>query len=158
MQLMSATFQHESTIPVECTGDGNNTSPELSWRDAPAQTKSFAITMHDPDAQRPGGFTHWLLYDIPANVATLEPIMPKEERVPGTGVQGKNDFGKIGYMGPSPPPSQKHRYFLRLYALDIDLALAPGASYEELQRAIDGHIIETAELMGSYSRPADRAA
>jgi Raf kinase inhibitor-like YbhB/YbcL family protein len=151
MQLASADFQHLGEIPPEFTCDGGNRSPELSWRDAPPTTKSFALVMHDPDAPRPGGFTHWILYNIPSNVAALEPIMPSEGRIPGTGVQGRNDNGEIGYMGPC-PPSGTHRYFVRLYALDAELKLAPGASRGELETAMRGHVLDQTELMGTYAR------
>jgi hypothetical protein len=157
MQLNSSAFQHGASIPREFTCDGANTSPELSWRDAPAQAQSFALIMHDPDAPRAGGFTHWVLYNIPANVAALEPNMPTHERVPGIGVQGKNGSGKIGYMGPC-PPSGRHRYFVRLYALDTELNVKPGASHEQVQEAMRGHVLQEAELMGTYARSSEKAA
>ena len=157
MQLTSTAFQHEAAIPVQFTCDGDNISPELTWSDAPRETKSFALIMHDPDAPKPGGFTHWIMYDIPASVAALKPNMPKDERIPGTGVQGENDFGVIGYMGPC-PPSGAHRYNLRLYALDVELGLMPGASHKKLLRAMQDHILEEAELMGKYARKSDLAA
>lgn len=157
MQLMSSFFQHEGKIPASFTCDGENISPELSWRDAPDQTQSFVLLMHDPDAPRAGGFTHWVLYNIPASVAALEPNVRKEERLAGIGVQGKNDSGKIGYMGPC-PPSGTHRYFVRLYALDIELNLKPGASTEQVQKAMRGHVLDQAELMGRYARRSERAA
>lgn len=157
MQLMSSAFQHEGKIPASFTCDGENISPELSWRDAPDQTQSFVLLMHDPDAPRAGGFTHWVLYNIPASVAALEPNVTKEERLAGIGVQGKNDSGKIGYMGPC-PPSGTHRYFVRLYALDAELDLKPGASTEQVQKAMRGHVLDQAELMGRYARRSERAA
>lgn len=157
MQLTSAAFQHEGKIPAKFTCDGANQSPEFSWREAPEQTKSFALIMHDPDAPKPGGFTHWVLYDIPAGTGALTPNVPKQEHVAGTGIQGKNDSGKIGYMGPC-PPSGTHRYFVRLYALDRELKLNPGATREQLEQAIQGHVLEQAELMGSYARGSKRAA
>ena len=157
MQLTSAAYQQDSTIPSTFTCDGENISPELSWRDAPANAKSFVIIMHDPDAPKAGGFYHWLVYDIPANVAALEPKMPHNGRIAGVGIQGKNDSGKIGYMGPC-PPAGTHRYFLRLYALDKQLDLEPGASQQQVQQAMADHILAQAELMGRYSRSAEKAA
>ncbi len=157
MQLTSSAFQHEGKIPAKFTCDGDNESPEFSWGDAPAETKSFALIIHDPDAPKPGGFTHWVLYDIPASNGAIMPNVPKEERVAGTGVQGKNDARKTGYMGPC-PPSGTHRYFVRLYALDKELKLNPGATREQLEQAIQGHVIEEAELMGTYARSSERAA
>lgn len=157
MQLTSAAFQHNARIPNRCTCDGENISPELSWQDAPSDTKSFALIMHDPDAPRAGGFTHWVLYSIPAGIAHLEPNVPKRERISGTGIQGRNDSGKTGYMGPC-PPSGTHRYFLRLYALDKVLKLPSGLTREGLERAMEGHILEQTELMGTYTRAAQRVA
>jgi len=152
MQLTSSSFQHGMSIPRQFTCEGANISPELSWRDAPREAKSFALILHDSDAPRPGGFTHWVLYDIPSEVASVEPKMPAQERIPGVGIQGKNDSGKIGYIGPC-PPSGLHRYFVRLYALDLaELKLPPGASKEQLEQAMRGHVLEQAELMGTYTK------
>jgi Raf kinase inhibitor-like YbhB/YbcL family protein len=157
MQLTSTAFQNKAKIPARFTCDGENTSPELSWRDAPTGTKSFALFMHDPDAPRADGFTHWVLYNIPAGIAHLEPDVPKREQVFGTGTQGKNDSGKTGYMGPC-PPSGTHRYFLRLYALDEVLKLPSSLTREGLERAMAGHILEQTELMGTYARAVQKAA
>lgn len=157
MQLTSAIFQQGAEIPSTYTPDGKDISPELSWKDPPAQTKSFVLIMHDPDAPRPGGFTHWVVYNIPPGTRHIEENTPKEERVIGLGVQGKNDSGRIGYMGPA-PPSGTHRYFLRLFALDTILDLEPGATHKQVSAAMRGHILAQAELMGTYERKAGRAA
>jgi Raf kinase inhibitor-like YbhB/YbcL family protein len=113
--------------------------------------------MHDPDAPRADGFTHWVLYNIPEGIAHLEPDVPKRNQISGTGTQGKNDSGKTGYMGPC-PPSGTHRYFLRLYALDKELKLPSGLTREGLERTMAGHVLEQTELMGTYARAAQRAA
>ncbi len=157
MQLTSSAFSHGSPVPRQFTCEGANTSPEFSWRDAPAQTKSFALIMHDPDAPRAGGFTHWVLYNVPANVAALQPDVPAQERLSGIGIQGKNDAGKIGYMGPC-PPSGTHRYFVRLYALDGELQLPPGANHKQLEEAMRGRVLEQAELMGTYKKASEKVA
>ncbi len=157
LQLSSAAFQREARIPARFTCDGDNISPELSWKDSPAQTKSFVLIMHDPDAPMAGGFTHWVMYDIPGNVAHIEQNVPRQGRVAGTGIQGKNDSGKIGYMGPC-PPSGTHRYYTRLYALDTELKLEPGVSQERVEQAMSGHVLEHAELMGKYSKASRKAA
>ena len=96
MQLTSSVFQQGAEIPSYYTSDGEDASPELSWKDAPAETKSFALIVHDPDASRPGGFTHWVVYDIPPETGHIEENVPDTERVSGLGTQGKNDGGKIG--------------------------------------------------------------
>ena len=113
--------------------------------------------MHDPDAPVPGGFTHWLVYNIPATVDHLPEHVPNQDALPGGGVQAKNDGGKYGYMGPC-PPSGTHRYYFRLYALDIILDPAAGSSKAALEKAIEGHVLAQAELLGRYKRTAGKAA
>jgi len=157
MQLVSSAFQAGAAIPVLFTSEGQDISPELSWRDAPAKTESFVLTMRDPDAPKVGGFTHWVVYDVPGSVGHIEQDVPKHATVPGLGLQGKNDGGNVGYKGPS-PPSGMHRYFIRLFALDRELNLPPGASHEQVRQAMEGHILDRAELMGTYTRRAERAA
>lgn len=157
MQLTSAAFSHGEAIPTRYTCEGEDISPELSWSDAPKATKSFALILHDPDAPRENGFTHWLVYNIPPNVAAIEPNLPKEPVVSGTGMQGRNDAGEIGYMGPC-PPSGTHRYFARLYALRDQLDLNPGASYPDVISAMEGKIIDQTELLGTYAKGSQRAA
>jgi Raf kinase inhibitor-like YbhB/YbcL family protein len=157
MQLTSASFQQGAEIPTHHTGDGEDASPELSWRDAPAGTKCFVLIVHDPDAPRPGGFTHWVLYNIPPQTGHIEENVPDTEQVSGLGMQGKNDAGKIGYMGPA-PPSGTHRYFFRLYALDTRLDIGVRATPKEVSDCIKGHVIAQAELMGTYTNKRERAA
>ena len=157
MQLTSLDFTSGGSIPIRFTCEGDNVSPEFSWKEAPAQAKCFALILHDPDAPRAGGFTHWILYDIPAEKAHLDPDVSKQEHVPGTGTQGRNDSGEIGYMGPC-PPSGIHRYYARLFALDAETRLPAGATHEELSEAMEGHVLERAELMGTYRRKAEQAA
>jgi Raf kinase inhibitor-like YbhB/YbcL family protein len=109
------------------------------------------------DASKVGGFTHWLVYNIPGSVGHIEQDVPKDATVPGLGLQGKNDGGKIGYMGPC-PPSGRHRYFVGLFALDSELNLPPGASHENVRQAMEGHILDRAERMGTYAKKELRAA
>ncbi len=157
MQLTSSAFQQARSIPIRFTCDGENVSPAFSWRGAPAQTKSFALIMHDPDAPRAGGFTHWVLYNIPATVAELPSTLYQEGQVADCGVQGMNDAGKIGYLGPC-PPSGTHRYLIRLYALDAELNLKPGASHQQVEEAMRGHVLERSELTGTYARTFQKVA
>ena len=157
MQLTSSSFQQGSEIPSHYTSDGEDVSPELSWRDAPAQTKSFVLIVHDPDAPGPGGFTHWVVYNIPPETGHIDENVPDTERITGLGMQGKNDGGKIGYMGPA-PPSGTHRYFFRLYALDTVLDLSVHPTHKEVSGAIKEHVLEQAELMGTYQNKRERAA
>ena len=157
MQLTSAAFGQGAEIPTYYASDGEDVSPALSWKDAPAKTKSFALVVHDPDAPRPGGFTHWVLYNIPAEAGHIEENTPDEDRIRGVGMQGRNDAGKIGYVGPA-PPSGMHRYFFRLFAIDQMLNLSPGATHKQLSAAVKGHILAQAELMGTYEKKTERAA
>ena len=157
MQLTSSVFQQGAEIPSYYTSDGEDASPELSWKDAPAETKSFALIVHDPDASRPGGFTHWVVYDIPPETGHIEENVPDTERVSGLGTQGKNDGGKIGYIGPA-PPSGTHRYFFRLYALDAMLNLGIRATHKQVMDAIKGYVLAQAELMGTYENKRELAA
>ena len=157
MQLTSSAFQQGAEIPSYFTSDGDDVSPELSWEDAPKETKSFALIVHDPDAPRTGGFTHWVVYNISAETGHIEAKVPNNEQIAGVGIQGKNDGGKIGYVGPA-PPSGVHRYFFRLFALDAALPLGPGATHREVNAAMKGHILAQAELMGTYEKKSQRAA
>jgi Raf kinase inhibitor-like YbhB/YbcL family protein len=157
MKLTSPAFGHGKAIPSQFTCDGKNTSPELSWTDAPQATKSFVLVLHDPDAPRADGFYHWVMYNIPPRVDRIPENAPTHATLPGLGVQGANDAGRIGYMGPC-PPSGTHRYFFRLYSLKESLDLKPGANYKDVLSAIEGKIIEETELMGTYAKGAQRAA
>ena len=157
MQLTSTAFQQGSEIPAYYTSDGDNVSPELNWGDIPDKTKSLVLIVHDPDAPRIGGFTHWVLYNIPAETTHLNEHIPMVEQIKGIGVQGKNDGGKIGYIGPA-PPSGTHRYFFRMFAIDKMLDLPPGATHQQISAAIKGHILAQAELMGTYEKKSERAA
>lgn len=152
MVLSSSAFAQGATIPKEHTADGPDTSPPLSWTEPPAGTKSFALLCEDPDAPR-GLWVHWVIFNIPANARSLPAGVPKHDSLPDGSRQGRNDFGRVGYGGPSPPRGKPHRYFFRLYALDCTLGLPSGATRDMLLKAMQGHILEQAELMGMYSRP-----
>ncbi len=157
MQVTSPVFQQGSEIPSRYTSDGENVSPELWWKDAPPQTKSFVLVVHDPDAPMLGGFTHWVVYNLPAEADHLEESIQVGERISKNALQGKNDAGRMGYVGPA-PPSGIHRYFFRLFATDKMLDLGPGATHRQVSAAIKGHILAQAELMGTYEKKSERAA
>lgn len=150
MKLESSTFEADGLIPAKYTCDGADLSPSLSWNDPPTKTQSFALIADDPDAPR-GTFVHWVVYDIPATVRELAEGVKAANTLPSGGVQGKNDFGKIGYGGPC-PPSGTHRYFFKLYALDRKLNLRSGATKEEVLQGMEGCVLATAELIGRYQR------
>ena len=151
IELTSTAFHAGATIPKQYTGDGPDRSPPLHWSEPPAGTKSLAVICADPDAPR-GTWVHWVLFNVPAQTRALEEAVPTTELL-GTGArQGKNDFGKIGYGGPAPPKGKPHRYFFKLYALDILLDLLPGATKAQLESAMKGRILAVGELMGTYGR------
>jgi Raf kinase inhibitor-like YbhB/YbcL family protein len=153
MQLESSAFRAGGVIPVRHTCEGENISPELSWTEVPSEAKALVLILHDPDAPRAGGFTHWVLYDIDPAIKQIEEDIPKHKKSSGIGLQGKNDSGKVGYMGPC-PPSGTHRYIATLFALDTALNLKAGASHQEVEAAMEGHILEKSALMGTYTKQA----
>jgi Raf kinase inhibitor-like YbhB/YbcL family protein len=148
--LHTNAFTPGADIPKQYTCEGSDVSPALTWS-APQGVQSFALITDDPDAPV-GTFTHWLIYDIPAESRGLPEGVPKSEQLPDGTRQGQNGFHKIGYNGPCPPPGKTHRYFFKLYALDTKLGLKPGASRQELESALKDHVLATAELMGTYKR------
>ncbi len=150
-QLQSPAFKPGGEIPKKFTCQGGDISPALSWGGAPAGAKGFALIADDPDAPV-GTWVHWVLYDLPATTTQLPEDVPKSEKLPDGGAQGVNDFKKVGYGGPCPPPGKPHRYFFKLYALDSSLNLKPGTSKTDLEKAMKGHILAQAELMGTYKR------
>jgi Raf kinase inhibitor-like YbhB/YbcL family protein len=149
--LSSDAFPDHNPVPVRHTCSGPNVSPRLKWTEAPAGAGAFALIVDDPDA--PGGnFVHWVLYNLDPQVKELAEGVPATDRLPGGALQGRNGFGKIGYGGPCPPPGKPHRYFFTLYALDGKLNLASGATREQLEKAMQGHILGKAQLMGTFQR------
>lgn len=151
IELTSPAFQLGTTIPKQYTGDGADRSPPLCWSDPPSGTKSLALICDDPDAPR-GTWVHWVLFNLPATTRELEEGVPTTEVLGNGAKQGKNDFGKIGYGGPAPPKGKPHRYFFKLYALDVVLELKAGATKATLVDATKGHILAEGALMGTYER------
>lgn len=148
MHLYSPEFLTGTSIPFKYTCDGENCSPPLTWQDPPTGIQSFALIVSDPDAPN-GTFTHWVLYNLPADLRALPAAIPNQNTLSDGSKQGRNDFGKIGFAGPC-PPTGKHRYFFKLYALDRSLDLSPGASKQAVLEAMKGHVLDAAELMGLY--------
>ena len=151
MQLTSPAFAEGQSIPREHTCDGADVSPALHWRDVPSPTRSFALICDDPDAPA-GTWVHWVIYGLPAEARELPAALPGAETLPDGARQGLNDFGRVGYGGPCPPPGKPHRYFFKLYALDTVLTLKPRATKAELLQAMEGHILAEAHAMGVYQR------
>lgn len=151
MQLTSSAFSDGATIPTQYTADGADVSPPLQWSGAPGNTRTFALVCEDPDAPR-GTWIHWVLYNLPAEATSLPENVPPQATLADGAHQGKNDFGKLGYGGPSPPRGKPHRYFFRLFALDDALSLPDKTTRSQLEHAMKGHIAATAQLMGKYGR------
>jgi Raf kinase inhibitor-like YbhB/YbcL family protein len=145
IELTSSAFGQGATIPRKYTCDGDNLSPPLAWSAPPGGTQSLALVVDDPDAPR-GTYVHWVLFNLSLDQDGLS------EGVQNVGVQGRNNAGGIKYAGPCPPPGPAHRYFFKLYALDIELDLKPGANKAEVVQAMEGHILAQGELMGRYGR------
>ena len=144
MKITSSAFQEGGNIPSQFTCDGANVNPPLHIDQVPAGAKSLALIVDDPDA--PGGtFVHWLVWNIDPKTTDIA-----ENSVPPNAVQGKNGFGKTGYGGPC-PPSGTHRYYFRVYALDV-AQVQGGSTRADLERAMQGHIIGQGQLMGRYSK------
>jgi Raf kinase inhibitor-like YbhB/YbcL family protein len=151
MKISSASFSAGEMIPRKFTCDGPDASPKLSWTEPPAKTESFALIMDDPDAPA-GTWVHWVLFDLPADARELAEGVAKQEQLANGARQGRNDFGKIGYGGPCPPPGGPHRYFFKLYAVNAKLNLKAGAAKAEVESAMKGHILAHAEMIGKYGR------
>jgi len=151
ISLFSTAFKEGDKIPVKYTCDGQDVSPPLEWGQPPPGTQAFALIVDDPDA--PGGvFTHWVIFNIPSDSRKLPEAIPTQTQLPDGALQGKNDFGRIGYGGPCPPPGRPHRYQFTLYALDQRLDLKAGVSKKQLLSAMQGHVLTQIQLTGIYQR------
>ncbi len=143
LSIMSSAFENNKLIPPKYTCDGDDVNPPLRIEDVPEGTKTLALIVDDPDCPT-GTWDHWIVWNIPATTSKIA-----ENTVPGT--QGMNDFRKRSYGGPC-PPSGTHRYFFKIYALDVKLDLSPTSRKGDLEKAIRGHILAKGELVGLYRR------
>lgn len=151
IQISSSAFAPGSAIPQVHACDGKDASPPLAWGMGPEGTRAWALLVEDPDA--PGKtWVHWVLYNLPVSVRSLGPGLPGSGDLANGARQGTNDFGKLGYGGPCPPPGGPHRYYFRIYALDAPLNLPPGARRDAVAQAMEGHVLGQGELMGTYAR------
>ncbi|CAD7775828.1 Phosphatidylethanolamine-binding protein [Candidatus Methanoperedenaceae archaeon GB50] len=151
ISVSSDAFEDDGMIPAEYTCDGENVSPQISWTGIPAGSKSIVLIVDDPDA--PGGtFTHWVVYNIPPDVVELPRGVERQGALPSGCVRGVTDFGSIGYGGPCPPPGKPHRYHFKVYALDEKLSLGGGSTKDEVEAAMEGHVLAMGELVGRYGR------
>ncbi len=149
--IKSEAFEDGGEVPVKYTGLGEDVSPSLSWSDPPEKANSFVLIMDDPDAPM-GTWVHWVLYNIPKEVASLAENVPKLSILASGAMQGMNSFKKTGYNGPYPPAGAAHRYYFTLYAVDYVPSIPPGAGKDDILNAIKGHVIEKASIMGRYGR------
>lgn len=156
MILESPVFKHQEPMAAVYTCQGEDISPPLKWREVPPNTKSLALIVDDPDAPDPAApqrvYVHWVVYNIPANTAELKERAGNDNALLPTGtLPAKNDWGKEGYGGPCPPIG-RHRYFFKLYALDTVLPNLNSPTKKDLEAAMQGHIIEQVELIGTYQK------
>lgn len=150
-QIKSPAFEYGGQIDRQYTCDGANLSPALQWNSPPAGTQSLALIADDPDApSRP--WTHWILWNLPARSHALPEGVPLVNELGDKTIQGKNDFKRIGYAGPCPPPGHPHRYFFKLYALNATLDLQSGSNRYELETAMKPHLLAQSQWMGTYKR------
>ena len=151
LTISSAAFNEGERIPDKYTCEGEDISPQLTWRDAPEGTKSFSLICDDPDAPM-GTWDHWLIYNIRADSEGLSEAVPTDESLTDGSKQGLNSWEKKSYGGPCPPPGDPHRYFFKLYALDTMLTLTGDVNKSTLENAMQEHILAEAQLMGTFSR------
>lgn len=154
MLLMSSAFQHGDEIPAVHTCEGDDTSPPLAWSGVPSGAKSLALIVDDPDAPDPKApkrtWVHWVLYGIPPSLTEL-PAGFAAKDLPASVRHGRNDWNRTGYGGPCPPIG-RHRYYFKLYALDTELPDLGEPTKAQLEKAMERHVIDRAELMGTYQK------
>jgi len=146
MKITSSAFENNANIPPKYTCDGENISPALQFSDVPMGAQSLAFILHDPDAPVAGGFTHWVIFNI--DPATKEIT---ENNAPTNAIQGQNSAGQAKYTSPC-PPSGTHHYEFRIYALDEKLNLDSSAKKADVEKAMEGHILDETSLVGLYQR------
>lgn len=150
-ELTSSAFKEGALIPKKYTCEGQDLSPPLRWNNPPTGTRSFVLIADDPDAPA-GTWVHWVIFNIPIDTRGLAEGLPAQETLANDGLQGLNDFKRIGYGGPCPPPGNPHRYYFRLYALDRELNVKPRATKAQVVDATKGHVLAEAQLMGRFGR------
>lgn len=150
IEVRSSAFREGDRIPSDFACDGANMSPPIAWSGVPSDAQSLALIADDPDAPA-GDWVHWLIYDLPASLTELPAGIPEGGILSGGGLQGRTDFGALGYGGPCPPRGM-HRYFFKIYALDRVLQLKPGVTKKELFKAMQGHVLAEGQLIGTYER------
>lgn len=150
IKITSTAFKEGKPIPARYSCDDRDISPPLDWDDLPENTESISLILEDPDAPR-GLFTHWIIFNLPGDTKNLPEHVKGEELMDNGGKQGFNDFGRVGYGGPC-PPGGTHRYYFKIYALNVKLDLPPFIGRDELLDAMEGHVLDRGQLMGVYTR------
>lgn len=155
LELTSASFEDRQAIPIRYACHGKNISPPLTWTTSPEGTQSFVLIMDDPDAVNVVGFVwdHWLLFNLSANIHSLEEAISRDGKNPLGSLEGMNSGSKLGYRGPCPPSGETHEYVFTLFAIDAILELEQGASKEDILQAIEGHVLAEGQLVGRYTSP-----
>ena len=151
MPVRSPAFVEGGMIPVKYSCQGEDLSPPIEWDSVPGAAKSLALICDDPDAPV-GTWVHWVIWNIPPEKKELAEAVPQKAELPDGARQGMNDFRKMGYGGPMPPPGNAHRYYFKIYALDIKPDLKSGATKAKLLDAMKGHVLAEGQLMGTYKR------
>lgn len=150
IKITSTAFAEGGMIPKQYTCDGKDVSPPLAWEGVPTAAKTMALICDDPDAPI-GTWVHWVLFNLPASTKELAENIPTKPTLPNGAKQGRNDFGRFGYGGPC-PPGGTHRYYFKIYALDCELKLDPGATKAQVLKAMEAHVLAEGQLMGRYKR------
>lgn len=151
MKISCPAFTNGAPVHSTYTCTGKNLSPELEWSGLPEKAQSLVLILEDPDA--PGGtFYHWIVYALNPLIGKLPGAQPKELILGDFGLQGINDFGRIGYDGPCPPPGKMHRYILTLFALAPVISNSSGFTGQGIKTAMLGHILDQAETFGTFER------
>jgi Raf kinase inhibitor-like YbhB/YbcL family protein len=145
MKINTNAFPEGGVIPDKYARQGSNMNPPLHLDEIPSRARSLALIVDDPDAPS-GTFNHWVVYNMDPKIHDI-----KENSVPVIATQGRNDFGDVEYEGPQ-PPSGEHRYFFKAFALDTVLDLPRGARRQELEKAMEGHVLDQAAIMGRYAK------
>lgn len=151
IQITSPAFEEGKPIPKKHTCGGPDVSPPLEWKGVPEASKSLVIMCDDPDAAM-GTWVHWVLFNLPPDATKIAENVAKKPILDGGARQGVNDFQRVGYGGPCPPPGKTHRYFFKLYALDTMIDVGEGVHKKDVEKAMQGHVLAQGQLMGTYKR------
>lgn len=147
--IIESVFESQQPIPAKYTCDGENVSPPLKFLQIPQGVKSLVLIVDDPDAPH-GTFDHWIIWNLPPHLKEISEGGEELKKMQPQPKQGMNGFRKSSYQGPCPPPGKPHHYHFKLYALDTQLTLPEGSSKQEVEKGMKGHIIDQAELVGTY--------